>query len=146
MRRLPTSVLALEPSVRITFVDSFAGSFQAEVVNFNAGLFDFGDNNTLVIGHTGNIAVTTFNFSGGVLTGDTLDVDSATGVFNWTGGMLSVETYDGNGDPLAQVAGILNPGASTRPVRPLSRAITICRPAERCRWICWARTPMISIR
>ncbi len=76
-----------------------------------------------------------------MLTGDTLDVDSATGAFNWTGGTLSVETYDGNGDPLAQVAGILNPGCVDEAGETTVQGDYDLRPAVPCRWICWARTP-----
>ena len=92
----------------LTFVDNFAGSFQAATVDLNAGLFDFG-NNTLAIGDAGSILVQAFDLTGGVLAGDTVDFDPTTGTFDFSGGTLAVETFDGM---LDQNGGTVAPGGS----------------------------------
>ena len=91
---------------QLTFVDNFTGSFTADTVNLNNGLFDFG-NNTLTVDSGGNILVTTFNLAGGTLQGDTVDFDPATGTFNFTSGTLAVNTFDNS---LDQLGGTLTPG------------------------------------
>ncbi len=92
----------------LTFVDNFVGAFDVTTVNFARGLFDFG-NNTLNVGGSANIQSTTFNFRGGVLTGDTVDLDPSTGTFNFTGGRLAVNEFNGT---LDQNGGTLAPGNS----------------------------------
>ncbi|MBE2259767.1 MAG: hypothetical protein IAE88_12955, partial [Rhodobacteraceae bacterium] len=80
----------------LSLVDNFTGSFKATTANLANGLFDFA-NNTLKIGGSGAIVTATFNLAGGLLTGNTVDLDSG-GSFNYTGGRLDVLTFNGNLD------------------------------------------------
>ena len=76
----------------VDFVDTFAGSFEAGTLTFGRGTVDFGDN-TLNIGQPGAISVGTLAWTGGLLTGET--VDPASGALTMTGGTLAVGTLDG---------------------------------------------------
>ena len=91
----------------VTFVDGFSGSFDGQTVKLASGLFDFADN-TLRIGASGGIAVQTFSLEGGLLSGATIDLDTAANLA-FTGGALDVATFNGT---LVENGGTLAPGGT----------------------------------
>ncbi|MCB1942916.1 MAG: hypothetical protein KDI53_12890, partial [Candidatus Accumulibacter sp.] len=71
----------------------FTGTFSTATANLANGLFDFG-NNTLDIGGAGSIVADTFSLTGGLLSGNRIDLNAA-GNLTFTGGRLDVMTFNG---------------------------------------------------
>ncbi len=93
-----------------TFLIGAGVAFAAETSNVGTvsggeGTVDFG-NRTFSVGVTGNFHTQSLNFEAGLITGETLAIDAATGIFNFLGGTLAVDEINGD---LEQNGGTLDP-------------------------------------
>ena len=98
-----TGTLIVGAGTTLSAVLTNVGSFDS--VGSGTGTFDF-LNQTLNIGDTGQIHTETLNFTGGLLTGQQMNIDAVSGTFNWNDGTVSVNVINGDID---QLGGTLDP-------------------------------------
>ena len=92
-----------------------AVSLSADTANIgtgdgSSGAIRFGDQ-TLSIGDAGNLNIQILNFDGGLLTGDTIELDDTSGIFDFSGGTLAVDQFVGD---LVQSGGVFDAGSQSR--------------------------------